>query len=710
MKTNRYPLLLLLLIVCHFVQGQGPRYNKADKHFSQFEYVAAVEEYLEILSLDSTSFKAMERLAICYDKLNDPANAEKWLRKLCVSGKAEAPHIKLYVQVLAENGKYTESSMWYKRYLAKSADEHATNTLNSYSSLNAFFNDSTFYSIRPLALNSNLSDFSPVMYKDGILFCSSRPNGQKSTYAWDNSAFIDLYFSKLDASNVENFGKPVNTPLHEGPACFSRNYDTIYFTRNNSQGNRKMSSSEGIVKLKIYSSAFVNGVWQKEESLSLNSHEYSMGHPAMAPDGRLYFASDMPGGFGGTDLYYTKRQPDGTWGSPVNLGPVVNTSGNELFPFVDQNGELYFASNTHPGLGGLDIFYSGNIDKLLDAPVNLGYPINSSKDDFGMVITGDNGYFSSNRGADPKDDNIYQITIKKRKNIRIAPVFPENTLLEDYAVTILHESDSATTRIKEIFTYQFHADSVYHLILTKQGYRRKSILLSKDDFRKLPENDLIKVPLEPSVKPVAFVLQSADGQKLKDGLLEIRNLTTGDVTRYMVSSDADPVMNLSETSQYEITASSKNYKTKIQVLAQADIAMLQPNASYVVALPLLNALFEKTAIGETIELEIKYDVNKATIRKDAAVELDKLVAFMKRNVSAKVELGSHTDSRGSNDANLKLSQKRAESAVRYLVGKGINANRLIPIGYGEDVLKVQNAKTEEEHQHNRRTTVKIVGI
>jgi outer membrane protein OmpA-like peptidoglycan-associated protein len=709
MNIHRLSLLLFLTMAYHSGLAQGPRYNKADKHFAQFEYVSAVEEYLAIVSLDSTAYKAMERLATCYDKLNDPANAEKWLSKLCAAGKAEAPELKLYAQVLAENGKYPESSVWYKRYLAKSADEHADNTLKSYSSLDNFFSDSSFYLIRPLQLNSNLSDFSPVIYKDGIVFCSSRPNGQKSTYAWDNSSFIDLYFAKANRPEVENFGKPVNTPLHEGPACFTKNYDTIYFTRNNSQGNRKLSSSEGIVKLKIYTSALVNGIWQKEESLSLNSHEYSMGHPSLAPDGRLYFASDMPGGFGGTDLYFTRKQTDGTWSTPVNAGPLVNTSGNELFPFADNKGDLYFSSNTHAGLGGLDIFFSGNIDKL-EAPVNLGYPINSSRDDFGMIISGDEGYFSSNRGTDPKDDNIYQITVNKKRNVRVAPVFPSATLLTDFAVTLIHGNDSSTTNVHDIFLHQFHADSVYHLVINKQGFRRKSILLGKEEFRKLRENELLTVPLEPGLKPVAFVLQSAEGQKLKDGLLEIKDLSSGEVTKYNISGQADPVMTLSETSKYEITASSKNYKTKIEMLGPADIALLAPNASYLVTLPLVNALFEKTEVGETIELEIKYDVSKATIRKDAAVELDKLVAFMKRNLTAKVELGSHTDSRGSNDANLKLSQKRAESAVRYLVGKGVNANRLIPIGYGEDVLKVENAKTEEEHQHNRRTTVKIVGI
>jgi peptidoglycan-associated lipoprotein len=216
--------------------------------------------------------------------------------------------------------------------------------------------------------------------------------------------------------------------------------------------------------------------------------------------------------------------------------------------------------------------------------------------------------------------------------------------------------------------------------------------------------------MEESNKTVRFELVSNEGKKLNNGRIDVKDMTTGEIRQATIDANNELSMRLSENSTYEITATQKEYKTKTQMLTQEGIGSLDADMPLVITLSPATALFESNAVGETIELEIKYDVSKATIRKDAAKELDKLVEFMKRNPSVKVELGSHTDSRGSNEANLRLSQKRAESAVRYLAAKGVTTNRLIPIGYGEDALKVTNATTEEEHQHNRRTTIKIVGI
>jgi outer membrane protein OmpA-like peptidoglycan-associated protein/tetratricopeptide (TPR) repeat protein len=710
MSNTKNILSGVFFLFTFLAHGQGNAYKKADKYFDQFLYAAAAEAYEKIVHADSSSLKAMERLAICYDKLNDPQRAEKWLSKICKDTLADAEDIKLFAQVLAENEKYSASAEWYQKYLSRISDTYASNTISSYGKMEAFYSDSSFYTLKAFEGNSSASDFSPAFYKDGILFCSARIADKKSsTYGWDNSAFIDLYFANEGSTSVANFGKPVNSALHEGPASFSVNENTLYFTRNNFIANRKNTSKEGVVKLKIYYTTLKDGEWQKEEEFSLNSDEYSTGHPAIANDGKLFFVSDRPGGFGGTDIYYTTRLR-GRWSAPVNLGDLINTPGNEMFPFVAENGDLYFASNTQAGLGGLDIFYSKFESEKFLAPKNLGYPVNTSRDDFGLIVKEGHGFFSSNRGNNPKDDNIYEIIIDKTRSLNIAAVDEKGSVLSDFHLTISEDKTISEKQVSTVFSAKFDCEKMYVLECSRDGYDKKTLMLTADQLKKYRQGETITITLIESIRTITLDLQSADGKRLTDGHIEVRDLSTGEKSKVTIGENGLMAASLRTGSAYEIIGSRKDYRIKTVNIPGNQIANMKTDETIVISLLPSSVLFEKNEIGQEIELEIRYDVNKATIRPDAARELDKLVLFLSKNVNVKVELGSHTDSRGSNEANLKLSQKRAESAVRYLTGKGISAKRLLPMGYGEDDLKVPGATTEQEHKHNRRTTVKIVGL
>jgi len=708
--TLRNTLLVSFLIgsaIC--VNAQGTLHKKADKYFHDFQYASAAKTYEQIIDADTASLHAMERLAICYDKLNDPEKAEVWLEKICNGPNADAADLKLYAQVLAETGKYEASAKWYQKYLQVAADDHAANTVENYKTLDVFFSDSSFYKVTSLKLNSSESDFSPAFFQNGILFCSARKDKKKGTYAWDNSAFIDLYWAKDTDSQPVNFGKPVNSQLHEGPSAFSVNEDTLYFTRNEYLTTQKDPRGKAVVRLKIYYTTFANGEWQKEKLLPVNQPDYSSGHPAIAPDGKLYFVSDDPKGFGGTDIYFTQRV-NGNWSLPENLGPAINTPGNEMFPFIDSNGDLYFASNTHPGLGGLDVFQSKYADGRFASPKNLGFPINSSRDDFGLIIRNNSGYFSSNRGNNPKDDNIYEIVVDKSRILNILAVDEKAKVLNGYTISISTGGTTSDISVDGSYSGKFDCENEYVIEFRKDGYLAKSVALVPAQLKSFRNNETITATLSPEVKVLVLDLQSTDGKKLKDGLIEVIDKNSG---QYMnVTTDKNGVRSVSvlATSHYEFIGSMKDYKNRTIDFTPEDFKNRKNEDEVIISLMPAAVLFEKNEVGETIELEIKYDVSKATIRPDAARELDKLVVFMKKNTNVKVELGSHTDSRGSNEANLKLSQRRAESAVRYLVAKGINSKRLIPIGYGEDDLKVTDATTEEDHQHNRRTTVKIVAV
>lgn len=710
MTATRNILSCVFLLFAFLAQGQGNAYKKADRYFDQFLYAAAAEAYEKIVKEDSSSFKAMERLAICYDKLNDSQKAEKWLSKICKDTLADAEDIKLFAQVLAENGKYNASARWYQKYLSLVSDPYASNTVSSYGKIEAFYADSSFYTLKVFEANSTASDFSPAFYKDGILFCSARTAEKKTlTYGWDNSAFIDLYFANEGGASVANIGKPVNSALHEGPASLSVNEDTLYFTRNNFSANRKNTSKEGVVKLKIYYTVLSDGEWQKEEEFSLNSDEYSTGHPAITNDGKLFFVSDRPGGFGGTDIYYTTRLR-GQWLTPVNLGDLVNTPGNEMFPFVAENGDLYFASNTQAGLGGLDIFCSKFENGKFSPPKNLGYPVNTSRDDFGLIIKGNRGFFSSNRGNNPKDDNIYELMIDKTRSLNITAVNEKGSALSDFHLAISEDQIISEKQVSTIYTAKFDCEKKYMIECSVDGYDKKVMMLTADQLKKYHNGETVTFTLIESIRTVILDLQSADGRRLTDGHIEVRDLSTGEYSNVTVDENGVMTVSLRPASTYEIIGSRKDYRNKTVTVPGDQIANMEKGETMVVSLLPSSVLFEKNEIGQEVELAIRYDVNKATIRPDAARELDKLVLFLSKNMNVKIELGSHTDSRGSNEANLKLSQKRAESAVRYLMGKGISAKRLLPMGYGEDDLKVTNATTEEEHKHNRRTTVRIVGL
>jgi outer membrane protein OmpA-like peptidoglycan-associated protein len=703
---NLLVISFLILITWQNGLAQKAQVKKADQYFSQFQYASAAKLYENFLSANPKDYRTMEKLVQCYDKLNDPQRAESWLSVICHAPDVDVKYYKMYGRALAASSKYEESAKWYAKYSDKVSDSHIKNTALDYHVMASFYKDSTLYTVNPLVLNSGYSDFSPAFFNEGILFCSARGTGKNdSKYAWNNTSFIDLFYSTDVIAYPKNFGSPVNSPLHEGPATFTSNYDTIFFTRNNITGK----SNDGTVKLKIYFSALKNGIWQKEQSLELNSNEYSIGHPAFSPDHKLYFVSDMPGGVGGTDIYYSKFI-NGHWTKPANAGMIINTTGNEMFPSFDAEGNLYFASNTHPGLGGLDIFLAKADQEKFMRPTNMGYPINTPSDDFGLIIKGNNGYFSSNRGNDSKNDNIYKFSFNKTKAITIMVNDKNGESITHFNVK--SESSNHNISFKEIdsvYTYALNADESYSLTIDKKGYLKQTLTITSENLREIRASKVITVTLEQALKKTTIELQSMEG-KLIDGELQITNLKTRETAKYKTDKNGTLELELDQQADYEITGSKPNFKTKSINLSSASVRDLAENGSVVINLPLATTLFDKNEVGQIIELDIKYDKAKSDIRKDASKELDKLVSFLQKNPTVKVELGSHTDVRGSDESNLVLSQKRAESCVRYIVSKGISSKRLIPIGYGEDDLKVKDAQTEDDHQQNRRTTVKIVGI
>lgn len=443
MKKIYYPLLLVLFLgQGAFLGAQNGQLKKGDKFYESLAYPLAIKHYEKGLKKER-DLRSMERLADAYKNIGDPVGAEKWYAEL-VKTKGSAPINKFYYgETLMTNGKYTAARTWFEAYLQTGENpKRAATFIEACDFASEIKKDSSRYSIQEADFNVGESDFSPVITRKGMVYTSSRKRGFGSRFInmRDNERFFyDLYNVERSTNKKGYKVKPlkgkVNTKFHEGPAVFSKDGNTIFFTRSNFYKGEKGEDSRGINRLKIFQAKRVGKKWKEVEKLPFNDDAYSCGHPALTADGKtMVFVSDIPGGFGGTDLYLSKF--DGkNWGTPVNLGSSINTQGDEEFPYLHPAGALFFSSNGHPGMGGLDVFAASQDGDRWSNPVNAGYPLNSSRDDFGIVWTKGQpkGYFSSNRGG---NDDIY--TFKRQMFIEGTVVDSRTNLpLENAQVSIM---------------------------------------------------------------------------------------------------------------------------------------------------------------------------------------------------------------------------------------------------------------------------------
>jgi len=391
--------------------------RKGEKYFQKYSYTKAIEKY-ESLTEKTTEVKRM--LAESYAKIGDTEKSEGYYASIVTATDKTSEDVYNYASILAMNGKHMESENWMKQYSSLSAhDSRALQYTAQPSFYKTLQKDKGQFIIKNLEMNSSQEDFGPIYYKDKIVFTSSRERTVpiKRFWNWNGLPFLDMYEAipndENELSDIKELMKgKKNNKYHEGPVTFNSAGNFMVFTRNNYKGK----SEDGVIKLQLFSSKLVGEKWEKEIPLPFNSNEYSVGHASLSSDGKtMFFSSDMPGGKGGVDLYKTMRNEDGTWSKAQNLGDKINTEGNELFPFIHTANEmLYFSSNGHLGLGGLDVFEVDLTASNFEV-INLGSPINSNKDDFSFILHNnkEKGYFSSNREGGKGSDDIYSF-IKQR--------------------------------------------------------------------------------------------------------------------------------------------------------------------------------------------------------------------------------------------------------------------------------------------------------
>jgi outer membrane protein OmpA-like peptidoglycan-associated protein len=534
---------------------------------------------------------------------------------------------------------------------------------------------------------------------------------------------MDTIYFKRDVNSFNAF----NTKFHEGPVAFNKTKDVIIFTRNNFHQGKFKKDGQGVNRLKLFMAKKSGNGWGSPKEVPFNSDAYSVGHPAFDESNQfLYFASDMPGGSGGSDLYRVAYN-DGVFGNPENLGDKVNTDGNELFPFVAKD-ILYLASDGHGGLGGLDLMAVSL--KNYSQQKNMGYPINTNKDDFGLLIdeSGKEGFVSSNRNRIGLDDDIYYFTRTKpvsfttplrvlvvdratQNPIPMANVVPENSSLppcitdnEGYCVfdaepnnthSFVGKKDKYLDGSSSIDLKEDLQDALVKIYLDEFG--NSLYCLVKERGTNLPLSE-VKVTVTNKKTGEKFI------EEVTSGLGELRrqlaNTKVGDVLNYTFRFEHPGY--LSKTANFNYTIEKQG---EIPVHELMDIN--------------LDKIELGTDVGKLIKINpIYFDLNKDNIRKDAAVELEKIVQVLKDNPTMVIELGSHTDCRSTAQYNMALSDRRAKSSAQYVISKGIDKSRIYGKGFGETKHvngcacegAVKPNCSEAEHQLNRRTEFIIVKL
>lgn len=619
-----------------------------------------------------------------------------------------------------------------------------------------------------VAINTTQLEFSPVFFGKGLVYVSSR-NTSGARDKKIGETFFELFYTELDPNGnpkpPQSFSVNVNSQLHEGPVTFNRKGNVMYFTRNNMKKGVRRADSKGVSRLKIYEAVQGQFDWEGLTELSFNSDEYSSCHPSLSPDGkRLYFSSDMPGGYGGYDLYMVERVAEG-WSTPINLGPEINTSGHDVFPFIHESGNLFFSSTGREGMGGLDIFMINIAGQSWGEVTNLGMPFNSPYDDLGFILNaeGSLGFFTSNREGGTGKDDIYKFTLPQGlAGINIVRELPTEFIVSDE--TTSERIDNASIRVFERSAdgfilgndvydvqllpvrpgsnelvmrlvrknpddlgepmlrtnvngeakYRLNAEKNYVILVSKEGYSGGERFYST-----VGENSAQTVRISMKQQHCEQLIGSVIGENLLKPIAnaQIRIVNQYDNSEEILRSNAEGVFEacLPAGNSFIIYADKVGYDQKSTRVNTHDIHS-DNSAPLQVQLTLAplsdNAPSDDIREGTIIILEnIYYDFNKSAIRKGAARELDALIELMNEYPGMEIELTAHTDSRGTARYNMELSVERAEAAKKYLISRGIAGSRITARGVGESQLRNECADgvlcSDEQHQYNRRTEVKV---
>jgi outer membrane protein OmpA-like peptidoglycan-associated protein len=716
-------IALLLLLCIQTAQGQSTNvrgafksnFEKAEMLYSQLAYRNALELYLATVEKDSSNLVARQRAADCYFRLNNINEAEQWYGALAGAPNVPPEYLYQYAQVLTMQGKYEEAQEWLVKYQKVSEDPRAKSKLEFIRHINYYYRDSLLYAIRNEPFNSDQSDFAPQYYNGGSVFVSARDRDlfikhHSASALNEKESMLNIYFAPKGAvsePDAINFDKQnLNSPYHDGPIAFFDGNKKAVFSRNNLHHGKPVQNS-GRVNLKLYFGEVdaVNGM-RNIEPFEFNDDKYSIGHPWMSDDGQtLYFASNMPGGQGGVDLYITEKK-NGKWSTPENLGSAINTPGDEFYPFLANDSTLYFSSTGHGGLGGLDIYVSARRESKYSSPENLGYPLNTPSDDFSMILAagGRNGMFASNRPGGVGYDDLYSFEVKSffvsgktvdRKNIvkRIGQV---KVIVSDDAGVVV---DSAYSDKNGYFHFDLDFDKSYVLTSANNDYGWNAELAYSTKTRAMGRDSIVLPVWKNDLFAKGVIYNNETQEKLAGAIVTIRNVTDGVIDSVVTSAAGAYNFLLRSNKKYIIGAKKDGFIANDFELNTAGITTGD----------LLNDMVLEEVFLEKVV--VQFDIKKWNIKPQYLAPLDKVARVMKRNKKYHVHIAAHADSNGTHEFNLDLSIKRANAVAMALESRGVETSRITAVGFGEELLLNQCSNgvncSLEEHAINRRAELKV---
>lgn len=763
MKSKYYFSFITFLVLTVSCFGQ---LEKANGYFELTNYPEAIKYYEKTLKKDPNNAEALRNIAFSHKKLKNYTAAEEYYQKTTALSNVLASDHLHYGQVLKNNNKPAEAKKQFKLFLEKEPNSFLGKVLlNSIEEITVWEKEEKAFEIKLVEnINSKYSDFCALVYQDALIFISERQIDyvNEKTNSSTNRPYLSIFYSKKEKNfeKIKEFSNQLSTEYHDGPVSISKDGNTIYFTRS----IKGELSKKSINHSKIFQASAKGNRWKDITPMPFNSEDYSVAHPWITEDGKtLFFTSNMPGGFGGMDLYMSTKTGE-EWGKPVNLGKEINTALDEVFPYIKDT-LFYFSSDGHGGYGGLDIysivFKNG---KAQGTPENLKAPINSPSDDFGITFQDrDTGYFSSNRPGGIGSDDIYSFKWEGlAQKTSITGVLQYGKLTADNTkIDLLDENDQVikSTTTDENGNFKFDKLSMDENYLIKidesdesklnqaklylTNSKGEKVILAnklgkgKFTFKALPytyydELELLeevdeslltinifgqvykKLPGDYS-EGMEILILDEDGNVIgkartdKDGKFVFDKLAPDEIYLFMLE-EGDGNFNvilLDENGKVIDAAKKSGGKFKYHRLT-----------SDKTIITLINEIDEVIKIAENenfIISKILYDYDSYEINEPSKKELDKLITILKKNKNIGVELSSHTDDIGSAKFNLDLSQKRADAAVEYILSKGIEKKRIIAKGYGKAhpiaPNKLPNGDDNPEGRaKNRRTEFKVIKV
>lgn len=706
----------ILIVLAFQLKAQNIAQTNADQLYKSYAYSEAVESYAKLLKRNPDNEYYIQQIAYCYQKMGQYQQALSYYEKHVQSKRAKYEDQFEYGMLLLTDQQFEKAIEQFRKCMElNSTDKRPTAQIERIQNFGKFNLLHLVDTVICAPYNTRFADMSPAFFHESIAFVSARDSSKGNTYSWNNQPFLDIYQFGTDKNGDSEIQKipGVNTKFHEGPMVFTNKDETIWFTRNNQKTTN--ASGEQTNNLRIYEADWDGKRWNNLRDFQHNSNNYSVGHPAFSPDGNtMYFASNMPGTVGETDLFRVKKTQvenkkgvmENNWTQPQNMGPQFNTIGKEMFPFVDERGVLLFASDGLPGFGGLDIFAAFPVADSFNV-INLGQPINSTYDDFSFIVKNNfsDGYFTSNRPGGIGSDDIYSFYIGMQNLLINVKSLKNNHPLADVNITYtvngerktLGKTDEQGTIWMEV---DFHTN--YYFEASHSSYLNNSDSLQAFEIFKISDHSKT-IYLDGATQLQVLSLNEENNDPVA-GVSVSFKLPDGQILEKMTDGTGKATVTLDNTGIYEIRMQRKGYIKESERITVDQIGL----ANYSITKQMVPVY-----PGKTFKLKnLYYDVNSSLIRPDAALVLDELFTFLEGSPELKIELGSHTDCRADADYNLWLSQKRAQSAVDYLVSKGFEKNRITAVGYGESKLLNQCADgvecSEDEHQKNRRTEIKIL--